>query len=152
MSTMTRRESVRLLALLGSFVVAGYAGARLLAGNPAAIGGWFVGSAIAHDLLLFPLYAGCDAALVWLLRHRPAWAVLGGVRWLNYLRVPAAISGVLLLVWAPLILRLPTVIQAASGLSAQPLLPHWLGVTAVLFAISIAVLTVRMAVLGRGAR
>jgi hypothetical protein len=147
-NVMPRRESVQLLALLASFVVAGYAGVRLLAGNPVGVGAWFVGSALGHDLLLFPLYAGLDAALVMLLRRRPRWTSLGGVRWLNYLRVPAVVSGVLLLVWSPLILRLPTAFQAVSGLSAQPLLPHWLGVTAALFAISVAVLTGRIAMRG----
>ena len=145
---MTRRESVQLGALLASFAVAGYAGVRLLAGNPVGVGAWFVGSAVVHDLVLFPLYAGLDAALVTLLRRRPELATVGGVRWLNYLRVPAAVSGVLLLVWSPLILRLPTAFHEASGLSAQPLLPHWLAVTAVLFAVSAAVLAVRIAIKG----
>jgi hypothetical protein len=142
---MTRRESVQLPALLASFVVAGYAGIRLLAGTPVEVGTWFVGSAVGHDLLLFPLYAGLDAALVLLLRRHPVLATVGGVRWLNYLRVPAVVSGVLLLVWSPLILGLPTVIQDASGLPPPPLLRHWLGVTALLFAISGAVLTARLA-------
>ena len=141
---MTRREFVQLLALLASFVVAGYAGIRLLAGNPVGVGAWFVGSAVGHDLSLFPLYAGLDAALVVLLRRHPALATVGGVRWLNYLRVPAAVSGVLLLVWSPLILGLPTVIQAASGLPPPPLLRHWLAVTALLFAISGVILTARL--------
>jgi hypothetical protein len=35
--------------------------------------------------------------------------------------------------------------HAASGLSAQPFLPRWLAVTAVLFAISAATLAVRVA-------
>lgn len=142
---MTRRESVQLLALLASFAVAGYAAVRLLAVNPVGAGSWFVGSAVVHDLLLFPLYAGVDAALVMLLRRRPELATVGGVRWLNYLRVPAVVSGVLLLVWSPLILGLPTVIQDASGLPAPPLLRHWIGVTAFLFAISGAILTARIA-------
>jgi hypothetical protein len=141
---MTRRESVQLLALLASFAVAGYAGIRLLAGNALGVGAWFVGSAVVHDLVLFPLYAGLDAALVMLLRRRPALATVGGVRWLNYLRVPAVVSGVLLLVWSPLILGLPTVIQDASGLPPPPLLRHWLGVSALLFAVSGAILTARM--------
>ncbi|MGH3695775.1 MAG: hypothetical protein ACRDRX_17605 [Pseudonocardiaceae bacterium] len=141
---MTRRESVQLLALLAGFVVAGYAGVRLLAGNPIGVGGWFVGSAVVHDLLLFPLYAGLDAALVLLLRRRPALATVAGVRWLNYLRVPTVISGVLLLVWSPLILGLPTAIENASGLPAPPLRSHWLAVTAVLFAISAVTFAVRV--------
>lgn len=148
---MTRRESIQLLALLASFAVVGYAGVRLLAGNPIGVGAWFVGSAVVHDLLLFPLYAGLDAALVMLLRRRPALATVAGVRWLNYLRVPAVVSGVLLLVWSPLILGLPTGIQEASGVPPPPLLTHWLAVTAVLFAISALVLTVRLATIKRAA-
>ncbi|MGH3997050.1 MAG: hypothetical protein ACRDTJ_06260 [Pseudonocardiaceae bacterium] len=149
---MTRRGPIALLALLASFVVAGYAGVRLLSGNPIGIGAWFVGSAVVHDLVLFPLYAGADAGLVRLLRRRPALATVAGLPWLNYLRVPAVVSGVLLLVWSPLILRLPTATyQDASGLSAQPYLPRWLAVTAVLFAISAATLAVRVARNRRGA-
>ncbi|MGH3790191.1 MAG: hypothetical protein ACRDQ9_05225 [Pseudonocardiaceae bacterium] len=143
---MTRRESVQLLSLLASFVVVGYAGIRLLGDNPIGVGSWFVGSAVVHDLVLFPLYAGLDAALVLLLRRRPELATVAGVRWLNYLRVPAMLSGLLLLVWSPLILRLSEdVYHSASGLSAQPFLARWLVVTAVLFAISAAVLVVRVA-------
>jgi hypothetical protein len=141
---VTRREGVQLLALLASFVVAGYAAVRLLAGDLIGAGAWFVGSAVVHDLVLFPLYAGIDAALVLLLRSHPSWATVAGVRWLNYLRVPVVVSGLLLLVWSPLILRVSDgAYQAASGLSAQPFLPRWLTVTAVLFAVSGVILVVR---------
>ena len=145
MSVMARRESVQLLALLAGFAVAGYAAIRLLAGNPVGIGAWFVGSAVVHDLVLFPLYAGLDAVLVMLLRRCPALATVGGVRWLNYLRAPALVSGLLLLVWSPLILQLPTAFHAASGLSDQPFFRHWLAVTVVLFGLSAATLTARIA-------
>jgi hypothetical protein len=146
---VTRHGPVALLALLASFAVAGYAGVRLLSGNPVGVGAWFVGSAVVHDLVLFPLYAGVDAALVTLLRRRPTLATVAGVPWLNHLRVPAVVSGVLLLVWSPLILRVPTAYQEASGLSAQPFLPRWLAVTAVLFAISAVTLAVRVATVRR---
>jgi hypothetical protein len=142
---MARRESVQLLALLASFAVAGYAAIRFLAGNPLGVGAWFIGSAVVHDLVLFPLYAGLDAVLVMLLRRHPGLATVGGVRWLNYWRVPALVSGLLLLVWSPLILRLPTEFHAASGLSDRPFLTHWLAVTAVLFGISAVLLTARIA-------
>ena len=147
---MPRRESVQLVTLLAGFAVAGYAAIRLLAGNPIGIGAWFVGSAVVHDLVLFPLYAGLDAVLVVLLRRYPALATVGGVRWLNYLRVPVLVSGLLLLVWAPLILRLPTEFHAASGLSDQPFLAHWLAVTVVLFGMSAATMTARIATKARG--
>ncbi|HEY6424567.1 MAG TPA: hypothetical protein VIY28_15240 [Pseudonocardiaceae bacterium] len=135
-----------LLGLLASFVVAGYATIRLLAGAPIGVGAWFVGSAVVHDLVLFPVYAGLDAALVVLLRRRPALATVAGVPWLNHLRVPAVVSGVLLLVWSPFILRVPTEYQAFSGLSEQPFLPRWLAVTGGLFAISATALAVRVGV------
>ncbi|MDQ4020838.1 MAG: hypothetical protein M3257_04230 [Actinomycetota bacterium] len=140
------RPWVALLVLLASFVVAGYAGFRMLSGNPVGVGAWFVGSAVVHDLVLFPLYAAADAALVTLLRRRPALATVAGVPWLNHLRVPAVICGLLLLVWSPLILRLsaPTYLDA-SGLSPQPFLARWLAVTAVLFTMSALVLAVRVA-------
>ncbi|HEY3693924.1 MAG TPA: hypothetical protein VGL46_27180 [Pseudonocardiaceae bacterium] len=145
---MTCREGTQLVALLASFAVAGYAGIRLLAGNPIGIGAWFIGSAVAHDLILFPLYAGLDAALVMLLRRRPGLATAAGMHWLNYLRIPAVISGLLLLVWSPLILQTSdTAYHAASGLSTQPFLPRWLAVTAVLFAISVSTLAVHVAII-----
>jgi hypothetical protein len=148
---VTRREGVQLVVLLASFTIAGYAGIRLLAGNPIGVGAWFVGSAVVHDLVLFPLYAGLDAALVRLLRRRPGLATVVGVHWLNYLRIPAVVSGLLLLVWSPLILRTSdTAYHAASGLSAQPFLPRWLAVTGVLFAISAATLAVRVAIIRTG--
>jgi hypothetical protein len=150
-TAVTRREGTQLVALLASFAVTGYAGIRLLAGNPIGIGAWFIGSAVAHDLMLFPLYAGLDAALVMLLRRRPGLATVVGVPWLNYLRIPAMVSGLLLLVWSPLILRTSdTAYHAASGLSAQPFLPRWLAVTGVLFAISTATLAVRIAIIRTG--
>jgi hypothetical protein len=144
---VTRREAVQLVTLLASFVVAGYAGIRLLGDNPIGVGTWFVGSAVVHDLVLFPVYAGLDAVLVILLRRRPALATVAGVRWLNYLRIPAVVSGLLLLVWSPLILRASdSTYHAASTLSAQPFLSRWLAVTAVLFALSAVMLAVRLAV------
>lgn len=143
---MTHRGPIALLALLASFMVAGYAGVRLLSGNPVGVGGWFIGSAVVHDLVLFPLYAATDAALVSLLRRHPALATVAGVPWLNHLRVPTVICGLLLLVWSPLILGVSAATYLdASGLSPQPFLPRWLAVTATLFAISAATLATRVA-------
>jgi hypothetical protein len=55
------------------------------------------------------------------------------------------VCGLLLLVWSPLILRLPTEFPASSRLSEQPFLPHWLAVTLVLFGISATTLLARAA-------
>lgn len=142
--TISRGGAVRLVALLACFVVAGYAGVRLLAGNPLGVLTWFAGSAVLHDLVLFPIYAGLDTGLVTLLRRRPALATIGGVAWLNHLRVPVVVSGVLLLVWAPLILQLSTAYTPASGLTAQPYPGRWLAVTVALFAASAGLFAVRL--------
>ena len=58
---------------------------------------------------------------------------------INYVRVPAAFSMLLLLVWFPLILGLSArTYHRASGLVTSPYLGRWLAVTGVLFAASAA--------------
>jgi hypothetical protein len=133
---------LHLLVLLGGFAVAGYAAARLVPSRPAAIAVWFLGAVIGHDLLLFPLYTLADRSAAAVLRHRAAR--LPALPWINYLRVPAALSALLFLVWFPLILRLRTHYQASTTLSPDPYLWHWLGVTGALFLISAAALALRL--------
>lgn len=129
-------DPLHLLALLACFALAGYAAGRVVgAGIWVGFVVWFVGAAIGHDLLLFPLYAVGDVVVQrrwW--RRRPR----GDVQWppwINYLRVPAGLSGLLLLVWFPLILRQSEQIyRPAVGLDTSPYLGRWLLVTGVLFA------------------
>ena len=133
---------LHLLAFLGCFALAGYAAARLVPSRPLGVAAWFAGAVIGHDLLLVPLYALADSSVAAAIRHRGAhWPA---VAWINYLRVPAALSGLLLLVWFPLILRLRTRYQASTTLSASPFLWHWLAVTGVLFLASAAALALRV--------
>jgi hypothetical protein len=66
------------------------------------------------------------------------------VPWINYLRVPTALSGMLLLIWFPLIFRLPAGFHATTTLSPDPYLWHWLAVTGALFLLSAAALALRM--------
>ena len=75
------------------------------------------------------------------IRHRPPR--LPAVPWINYLRVPAGLSGLLLLIWFPLILRLRTQYHASTTLSPDPFLWHWLAVTGALFLLS-AMLALRL--------
>jgi hypothetical protein len=133
---------LHLLALLGGFALAGYAAARLVPSRPAGIAIWFLGAVIGHDLLLFPLYTLADRSAAAVIRHRPAR--LPAITWINHVRVPAALSGLLFLVWFPLILRLPAHYQASTTLSPDPYLWHWLAITGAMFLISAATLALRI--------
>ncbi|MER6620430.1 hypothetical protein [Streptomyces sp. NPDC000931] len=122
--------------LLCSFVLCAYAGVRLLEGDWVMVALWFVGAAVIHDLVLVPLYAAADRVLVKGAGRRRGWV--------NYVRVPAALSGLLLLVWFPLIGgRVSERYAGVAGLSADGFVVRWLIVTAVLFGGSAVVFAVR---------
>ncbi|MCQ4043307.1 hypothetical protein ACFOSC_00930 [Streptantibioticus rubrisoli] len=125
---------LHLLVLIASFAVTGYALVRLFAVRPLEVAIWFVGAAILHDLILLPLYSLADLSAHAVLRHRATR--MPQPPWINYLRVPTFLSGVLLLVWFPLIFALPTPYPGATGLSMDVYLGRWLAITAVLFVAS----------------
>jgi hypothetical protein len=132
---------LRTLLLLASFAVTAYAGVRLLDGADAlGVVLWFAGAALLHDLLLVPLYSAADRAAQRVLRRRGAAGPSPAV---NYVRVPAFVSGVLLLVWFPLITGPPERYAAYSGLPSGGFGTRWLLLTAGLFAASAAVAAVR---------
>jgi peroxiredoxin len=141
---------LHLLAMLGSFALAGYAAAELLRHNPVGILVWFLAAVIGHDLLLMPLYTLADRSATAVFRHRPLKLPAGP--WINYLRVPAVLSGVLLLIWFPLIFRLPTHFPASTTLPLNPYLWHWLAVTGGLFLLSATALALRLGAVRRSAR
>jgi peroxiredoxin len=141
---------LHLLAMIGSFALAGYAAAELLRHNPVGILVWFVAAVIGHDLLLMPLYTLADRSVTAVFRHRPLNLPTGP--WINYLRVPAVLSGVLLLIWFPLIFRLPTRFPASTTLPLDPYLWHWLAVTGALFLLSATAMALRLGAVRRGAR
>jgi hypothetical protein len=130
---------LQLLLLSCSFALAVYAGVRLLAGDWLGVALWVVGAAVLHDLVLLPLYAAADRAVV---------RGLGRVRrreWAMYVRVPAALSGLLLLVWFPLISGMVEErYRSATGLPPEVFLTRWLLITAVLFAGSALLLALRL--------
>jgi peroxiredoxin len=133
---------LHLLTMLGCLALAGYAAAELLPNNAVGIPVWLVGAVIGHDLLLMPLYTLADRSAMAVFRHRKP--SLPAVPWINYLRVPAALSGMLLLIWFPLIFRLPTRFPDTTTLSLDPYLWHWLAVTGALFLLSAAALALRL--------
>ncbi|SOR80358.1 hypothetical protein SCNRRL3882_3813 [Streptomyces chartreusis NRRL 3882] len=135
----------QLLLLTCSFALAAYAGVRLLAGDWLGVALWFVGAALLHDLVLLPLYAALDRAVVRGLGTRREWV--------RYVRVPAALSGLLLLVWFPLVSGMvERRYRSATGLPADVFAARWLLITAVLFGGSALLLAVRLLRLRRAAK
>jgi hypothetical protein len=129
------------LAALG---VAAYALSRVL--DPRYSRGlnvvvWLVGAAIVHDLVLVPAYSALDAVA----RRALARSVARpGVRAINHLRFPAAISGALLLVYFPLVLtRADSTYLRATGRHVGGFGARWLAITAALFALSGAIYVLR---------
>ncbi|MFJ2649993.1 DUF4153 domain-containing protein [Streptomyces sp. NPDC087420] len=125
---------LHLLVLLTSFVICCYAGVLLLEEDDwGGILIWFVGAAVLHDLVLVPLYALLDRGVRSALgRRRPAPARKA----VNYVRVPAAVSLLLLLVYWPLVTRASPSYEAATGLDIGVFLGRWLLITAALFVAS----------------
>jgi peroxiredoxin len=117
---------------------------RLVPSRPVGVAVWFIGAVIGHDLVLMPLYSIADWSVLAAVRHRAP--NLPAVPWINYLRVPAGLSALLLLVWFPLIFRLTTRYQQSTTLSPDPFLWHWLAVTGALFLLSAVMLALRLRV------
>jgi len=131
---------LHLTVLLASFALAG-AAALKIAPDPLRLryAAWFLGAVLLHDLVLLPLYTLLDRSATTVLGPRSA--VSGAI---NHLRVPALLSGLLLLLFAPLILqRSEPAYGTASGLTQDAYLGRWLTLTAVLFTTSAALYLVR---------
>ncbi|MEU9157415.1 hypothetical protein AB0D59_44510 [Streptomyces sp. NPDC048417] len=135
---------LHLLVLIASFALTGYAMVCLFAVQPWEVAIWFVGAAILHDLILLPLYSLADLSALSVLRHRADASDRPTVPWINHLRVPAFLSGLLLLVWFPLILRLAVPYPGDTGLSDSVYLGRWLAITGGLFAASAVAFAVRL--------
>lgn len=135
---------LQLLLFVCSFALAGYAGVRLLADDWFGVALWFVGAALLHDLVLLPLYALADRGLL------RGFGAVGRRAWVSYVRVPAAFSILLLLMWFPLISgRVEGRYEAVAGLPGDEFLARWLLITAVLFGGSAALLVWRAGWAGR---
>jgi len=128
-----------LVGMILSLTVAWYAASKLVPIQPWNVTKWFVGAAVIHDLVLLPLYAGVDWGLRAVHTRAP-----GPVRWLNYVRVPAFLSGLLLLVYFPLIARKSTFFERATTFHMDLYLGRWIGFTLVVFALSGAAYGVRL--------
>ena len=125
--------------LLASFAVAAFAVLQASDGPaPIKMALWFVGALIAHDLVLFPLYALADRGLTSAARGQVRLSTV------NYVRVPALLSGLLLLLFWPVITQhSERTYMIASGLTENPYLERWLLITAALFIASALIWAVR---------
>ncbi|OBK73741.1 hypothetical protein [Mycobacterium sp. 1274761.0] len=149
---------LHLLTLIAGFALAGYVLTTVrpvTLWNPhtwwQSIVVWFAAAIIAHDLVLFPVYALTDRILmagsrIPLTRRGPSVPVL------NYVRVPALGAGLTLLVFLPGIIRqgAPTYL-AATGQTQEPFLGRWLVLTAAMFAASAVCYAMRLLTATRGA-
>ncbi|RQX07075.1 hypothetical protein [Micromonospora globispora] len=142
-----------LLLVVGAFAVTAWIVLRL-AGEPTAgrMLLWFVGAAVAHDFVLFPVYALADRTLRRTVDARRA-APRSRPSVLNHVRFPALASGLLFLVYLPGILRQGRdTYLAATGLHRQSYLTRWLLVSAALFLLSGAWYVLRRARPRQGSR
>jgi hypothetical protein len=150
---------LHLLTMLAGFALLGYV---VILAKPSMLwkpeGGWwqsmvvwFVAAFIAHDLVLFPIYALADRILgFWTTRRRQRRQPGGSAR--NFVRVPALGSGLILLIFFP-----GTIKQGASlyrddtRLTQQPFLGRWLLLSAAMFGSSALVYALRLATAHRPA-
>ncbi len=131
------QSPLHLLAVLAGLALAGASLVGFVgAGHVQSLVVWFAGAIVLHDLLLFPAYSLLD-------RLASRWGSAGdaggrpGRPAVNYLRVPTVVSGLLFIVYFPLILGLSShTYKADTGLQTNVYLGRWLLISGVLFALS----------------
>ena len=135
-----------LFAHLGGFAVAAVAFDRIFSGGGVKqLLVWYLGFVIAHDLVFVPAYTGLDRIL------RVTIARLPGppgarITVVNHVRAPALISGLLLIVYFPVISgRSDGGYFALSGHHLTHYVRNWLLITVGLFLTSGLIYAARVA-------
>ncbi|MDQ3599967.1 MAG: hypothetical protein M3408_01665 [Actinomycetota bacterium] len=130
---------LHLLAVLGALALAGYAAVGAAGTSGAArMLVWFLAAILVSDLLLQPFAALADRGLLATLRR------VRGRRGLP--RVPVLGSGLLLLVFFPVIVQQgEQTYVAATGLTMDPYLERWLLLSGAMFLISALGYALRLA-------
>ena len=125
---------MRLLAYLTALPLCAWALLEMIDGRTAQrIAVWLVACVVVHDLVVFPLYSGADRGLR---------RIAGGA--VNYVRVPAALSVLMLVVfWGTISGAGERAYTAVSGRQFDGYATRWLLVTAALFAGSAVVYLLR---------
>jgi hypothetical protein len=104
----------------------------------------YIGFAIAHDLIFLPAYSGLDRAMRAALARLPIGRP-GSVPAINHIRAPALISGLLLIIYAPMISgRDAHGYLISSGHPVQGYLRNWFLISAALFLGSALIYAVRV--------
>lgn len=94
---------------------------------------WYVGFVVLHDLVFVPSYSGLDRLFRATLSRLPL-SNRTGIPLINHVRAPALISGLLLIIYFPLISRLSDADYfALGGHHLVHYLRNWLLITAGLF-------------------
>ena len=106
---------------------------------------WFLGAALVHDLVLFPLYALADR-----LTRRGTRAVKAPHVTLNYVRIPLLAVGLLFLLFFPGIFQQGAdSYLSATGQTQDPFLERWLLLSAAIFGLSAIAYACRLLALKR---
>lgn len=136
-------DPLHLIGHLVVFFIAAWAIVQILGGGAIVNWiAWFVGAALLHDLVLLPLYSVLDRGLGIASRGRTDRRLRVPV--INHLRTPAAISGILLIVYFPVILGLSgSNYFNDTGHHLAGYTRNWLLITLGLFLVSALVYAVR---------
>ncbi|HEY4460378.1 MAG TPA: NAD(P)/FAD-dependent oxidoreductase [Pseudonocardiaceae bacterium] len=148
---------LHLIVLLGCFALTGYVAAHVAtyALWPRILI-WFVGAIVAHDFVLFPVYALIDrsaTSLLGLLREHRRDGIAPRVPVVNYLRIPALGAGLTLVLFLPGIIRQgEPEYSLATGQTQEPYVYRWLLLCAAMFLVSAIVYAIRLYVAGAPVR
>lgn len=125
---------LHLLAHLIGFAIVAFALDRIFSGGDVKqLVLWYLGFAIAHDFVFVPAYTGLDRLCRATMARLPV-RVRTGIPVINYVRAPAVISGLLLIIYFPLISRRNEAWYFdLSGHYLARYLRNWLLITAALF-------------------
>lgn len=141
-----------LLLLIAAASIAGWAVLQWLhAPTPVRLLVWFGAAVLGHDVIAFPIYTGLDRLLVRVIAGKSASDAAATIsRWrraaINHIRFPVLLSGLLLLMWYPIIFkRSDGVYFAASGQHQSRYLGNYLLAVALLFGGSLLIFLLRLA-------
>lgn len=143
---------LHLLGHLAALAIAGFALDQILSAGNTEVNFivWFLGAAVLHDVVLVPIYSLLDR--IARRGSSPSPRVSPRVPAVNHIRAPALISGVLLLVYFPVIFGPgDSTYFLATGHHLHGYARNWLLITAALFLGSALIYAIRLRGISGGA-